>query len=580
MSYAIPIINDLRTYSIQKFGSDLLAGITVAIVLVPQGMAYSLLAGLSPIYGLYAALIPMIIYPMFSSSKELSVGPVALMSIIVLSAVSLFAEPGTQQYLDIVLLVALLSGLFQLMFAVFRLGVFANFISKPVMSGFISAAGVIIAISQIKYLFSLDIPRSSSVLVMLKDSLLNIPHLNLYSVLLGVGGIIVLRVLSAIHKSIPGAIIIAAIGSIVLYFAGLHHEGVPIVGELPAGLPSFYAGFMQWENVINLLPSAFIISVICFIGSYSIAKTIAIQNRNYPLFANKELLGLGLAKVVGSFFLAMPSTGSFTRSAINHQAGAKTGMSSIFGAAVIGLTLVFFSKLFHYLPEPILAAIVITSVFSLIDYKEAIRLFRLDKYDFWILFLTFVLTLVLGIVNGILLGIALSLLAIVQKSSKPHYAILGRLPGTSSFRNINRYAEAEELTKTLIIRYDEDLFFGNADHFYNTMVTEIKKAGVIQTFILKAASFNHLDSTSMDKIKQLIQYCKDHNIRMILTNINGPMRDLFKKNSIYKTLGPENFHLNVSDACLDVDNQLSIKYAAQTNIDQKDNNSNTKQEQN
>ncbi|MEE9372833.1 MAG: SulP family inorganic anion transporter [Saprospiraceae bacterium] len=387
-------IKDLKKYNKKLFTKDLIAGLTVAVILIPQGMAYSMLAGLPPIYGLYAALVPMIIYPFFSSSRELSVGPVALMSIIILGGVSAFAKPGTQEYIDLVLLTALLSGVLQVVFAGLKLGSLSNFLSRPVMSGFISAAGVIIAISQLKYLFSIKLPRRISIVEMISDTVSHLNEVNIISLIMGLLAIFIIVIAKKIHRAIPSALIVVIIGSVVLKALNLAEKGVPIVGDMPKGLPDFYLGFLDAQKIIMLLPTALVISLVCFVGSYSIAKSIAAKKDNYPITADKELLGLGLAKIVGSFFLAMPSTGSFTRSAINNDAGAETGLSSTIAAIFLALTIAFFGGLFYYLPEPILAAIVITSVFSLIDFKEAKNLFKIDKLDFWVLVITFFFNLV------------------------------------------------------------------------------------------------------------------------------------------------------------------------------------------
>lgn len=569
---ALSFFKELKNYSIRKLGGDLSSAVTVTILLVPQGMAYAMLAGLPPIYGLYAALIPLIVYPIFGSCQQLSIGPVALMSIIVLSGVSLFAEPGSQEYIDLVLMTALLSGIIQIGFSFLRLGVLANFLSQPVMVGFVSAAGVIIAISQIKYLLTLDLPRSASVPEMIIEVGQHISGFNGYSLLLGVAGIIVILLLKRIHKTFPGSLVVVILGSLAIYYMNLNDLGVPIVGELPSGLPSFYAGFWSWSYFVALLPTAFIVSVMCFIGSFSLAKAIAAQRDNYPIYADRELLGLGMAKLVGSFFLAMPSTGSFTRSVVNEEAGAKSGVSSILAAGFVALTLLFFGGLFYYLPEPILAAIVITSVFSLIDVKEARYFFRTDKADFRIFLGTFGLTLVLGIVNGILLGIVFSLLSIIRRAAKPNYAVLGQLPGTASFRNVGRFPEAITAPETLIMRYDQDLFFGNADKFYNTVVTEMKRKPALKYLIINARAFRNMDSTALRKVHQLVDYCIENKVRIILTELSGPMRDLFFKDGIIKKMGPENLHLSIPDAIDMIDQheygdaQLSNEYARQTNL--------------
>jgi len=268
--------------------------------------------------------------------------------------------------------------------------------------------------------------------------------------------------------------------------------------------------------------------------------------------------------------MAMPSTGSFTRSAINKEAGAVSGFASIFAGVFIALTLAFFSSYFYYLPEPILAAIVITSVFSLIDYKEAMRLFASDKMDFWVLITTFTLTIVLGIVNGIMAGVVLSLMSVVIRSSKPHFAELGRLPHTQSFRNIKRYPEAETTDNVLIMRYDQDLFFANADHFYYAIIKLVDQRNP-QKLVLHLGAINNIDSTAMDKMKELLENLKSRHVDVNFTNLSGPVRDKFHESGIYDILDKDAVHLSVAHAVLGGNPNIEInitkskEYSSQTN---------------
>lgn len=567
-------IDDIKNYSRSKLYADFIAGLTVAIILVPQGMAYSLLAGMPPIYGLYAGLVPMIVYPIFGSSVQLSVGPVALMSIIVLSGVSVFAEPGSVEYIQMVILCALLAGLIQIGFSIFRLGFLSSFLSWPVMSGFISAAGIIIAVSQLKYLLSLNLPGQVSIVETLSSIFFNVGDSKLISLFMGLGGIVTILLLKRVHKAIPGALIIVILGCLVTFLFRLDEIGIPIVGSMPSGLPGFNIDFFDFSSIIKLLPTALIISLICFIGSYSIAKTISIKTRDDRLNANRELLGLGLAKVFGSFFLAMPSTGSFTRSAINYEAGGKTGVSSIFGGVFIGLIIAYLGGWFYYLPEPILAAIVISTVFGLIDYQYAKFLLKVDRNDFLVLLVTFVATLLLGIDYGVFVGIVLSLVTVLANNYKTHVAVLGSLHGTSEFRNVNRYEETTPISKTVILRFSQPLFFANADDFYQDIISEAKKREDTENIILSYPSYSVPDGTAASKIVDLINTCKQNNWRLILTDLNGPIRDFLHKSELFNEIGESNFFLTIKDAVNAIEEQpedktLSNKYSWQTNYKRK-----------
>jgi sulfate permease, SulP family len=543
------IIHDLKRYNKQIFYKDLIASITVAVVLIPQSMAYALLAGLPPAYGLYASIIPMVIYPFFGSSRILSVGPVALIAIVTLSAVSPFAIPGTERFVQLVIFTSLLAGLIQILFSVLKLGVLANFISQPVMTGFISASGITIIISQLKYLFAITIPKSDSVFPLLGDFVSHIHETNFVSLGIGIFGISMMLALKRVNRRLPHYLITALFFGFLVYAFNLGQNGVEVVGKIPVGLPGFGWPSINFDDFMSLLPASSIVALICFIGSYSIVQTMEVRavEGNQYIEPRKELLGLGMAKLVGAFFLAMPSTGSFTRTVINKDAGGKTGISSILTAIIVAITLLFFSSLFYFLPIPVLAAVVITSSFALINTAEAKKLYKLDKKDFWVMVATFALTITLGIVNGVLIGISLSLLTVILRNTNPHFAILGRLPGTQSYRSIVRYPEANQEVDTLIIRYDQNLFYGNILHFTKALKNLVYKQKP-KLLILHLGSVNDIDSTAIESFIYLIKELRTSGVEIKITNLIGPLRDLIMNSGIYEALGEGSIFLNVSDA--------------------------------
>jgi SulP family sulfate permease len=568
----ISLLSDIRHYSLKKLGWDLIAGLTVAIILIPQGMAYSLLAGLEPIYGLYAALVPLLIYPFFSSSRYLSIGPVALMSIIVLGGVSTIAEPGGQEYLSLVILASFLAGLMQITFSLLKLGNLTSFLSKPVMSGFISAAGVIIAISQLKYLFSLQLPRRISIVQMVIDIAQGISLLNWISFSLGVGAIIIIIALKKIHKAIPGPLLVVIIGSLLVMSFNLVNSGVPIIGDMPKGLPAFDFSFLTANKVLALLPTSLIIALIGFVGSYSISNSLGTHDEQQAVNPNRELFALGTAKLIGSFFSAMPSTGSFTRSAINFEVGAKTQISSIISGLILMVTLIFLGGLFYYLPEPILAGIVITSVFSLIDFGYARRLFKTDRRDFFVLIITFASTLLFGITAGVVIGVLSSFFDVMYRTSTPFYAILGKLPNTNVYRNIDRFSEAVPHNKILIFRFSQTLYFANAGMIIEALEKEIKIYQEVKYIVISFPTNAVPDATATFYLFRLIDFCRDRDLRLVFTDLTGPVRDLMKKSGFTDALGKNNFFLVVEDAVDaiehgDVRQIKSIDYSSQNNYD-------------
>ncbi|MDX1685761.1 MAG: sulfate permease [Saprospiraceae bacterium] len=544
----IPLVAVLRDKGFKILRADALAALTVTVMLIPQGMAYALLAGLPPIYGLYAALVPMLIYPFFGSSSYLSVGPVALVSIIVLSGLSVHAEPMSQEYIELAILTSLVAGVIQIALAVLRMGFMVNFLSHPVISGFTSAAAVIIAISQLKHLLGIEVRRASNIFVGLQDLLGNLGDFNIYSTIIGACALIIILVIRRIKKAFPAALVAVVLGIVLMSITGWADEGVNIVGQVPKGLPKLFIPEITWDKIVLVTPLALVICLISFIESLAIAKSLAAKKGRFDIVADNELWGLGLAKTAGAFFQAFPNTGSFTRSAINEQAGAKSGWSSIFAAILIGLTLLFFTQFFFYLPYAVLAAIVIAAVISLIDYKEAIHLFKVDKRDFSVLMLTFFLTIFLGIQEGVLAGVILSLIFIIQKASRPHFAVLGQVSGKGIYRNIRRYREAGEHNSLLIFRYDDDLFFANAEHFYNSVMQEIYKRDDLRVVILDFSSVSNMDSTGVMYLKRLQDYISQKGMKLYITGPKGPLRDFLRKNKMYEYIGQDFFEEKIDHA--------------------------------
>ncbi|MDA0714494.1 MAG: solute carrier family 26 protein [Bacteroidetes bacterium] len=547
------VFSNPSEYVRTQFSSDLFAGLTVAIMLIPQGMAYALLAGLPPIYGLYAALVPLFIYPFIGSSPFLSVGPVALVSIIVLTGLSKMAEPMSVEFIHLAILTSMVAGIIQVLLSVFRMGFLVNFLSQPVISGFTSAAALIIGVSQLKYLFGLTIPTTTRFLDTLRHLANNISDLSWIELAIGLVGLVVILVLKKVNRSLPGALIAVVLGILVVKFAHLDEVGVDTVGFIPSGLPDFQMEFFSFAAVKQVLPLALVICLISFIESLAIAKTLAAKHEHYGIDANKELLGLGLAKLVGSFFQGFPNTGSFTRSAINEQAGAKTGISSLIAGLIIALTLLFFTSTFYHLPKAVLAAVVISAVFGLIDWKEAKFLFKADKRDFIVLVLTFSLTLLLGIQKGVLVGVILSLLFILHKVSRPHHAVLGRIHEHDVYRNVERFKEAKEKDDLLILRYDDDIFFGNAEHFFNTVMTELKAKKGVKYLLLDFTAVGHIDSTGIRQFELMVKSVESKGVEVHLCSVKGPLRDEFSTYQTKNIIPESRIHWDIDNAIKDMD---------------------------
>ena len=444
-----PIVRHLRSATPHGLRADLLAGLTVGVMLVPQGMAYAFLAGMPPIYGLYAGLVPPVVYALLGTSRQLAIGPVAVSALLVLAGVSQLAEPGTAEYVRLTVAAGLLIGLTQVLFGLLRLGKISRLLAHPVLAGFTSAAAIIIAVSQLKDLLGIAIPASEHTYQTAYYAATHLGETNLLTVGFCLVAILLMLVLKRIDKRLPAALVVVVLGTVLCYFFRLDRQGLAIIREVPEGLPSFGLPRFGWADIRQLLPTVLTVTVIGFVESISIARVFDRRNGLREVVPNRELLALGCSKIAGSFFQALPSSGSFTRSAVNYDNGAKSALSNVFTAAVIGLTLLFLTELFYYLPKAILAAIILLAVRSLFDYKEAIHLWHTDRLDLLAMAATFVLTLGLGIETGVACGVLLSLGLLYLRPARPNKLRITRHGNT--------------------VRLDGPVYFLNTDHLRETL---------------------------------------------------------------------------------------------------------------
>jgi SulP family sulfate permease len=549
----LPILSWLPNYTKDQLGGDMSAGLTVGIMLVPQGMAYAMLAGLPPIYGLYAATIPLLAYALFGTSRQLAVGPVAMDSLLVAIGVSKLAEYGTDQFISLAILLALMVGTFQLLLGVFRLGFLVNFLSRPVISGFTSAAALIIALNQFPHLMGVTMGGSNQVHLLVIETISNIPNIHLATLLIGVSGIVAIVLFKRFNKAIPGGLL-AVIGGIIVV-STVELSGVKIVGNVPAGFPSFQLPTFTMDQVMALLPTALTIALVGFMEAFAVAKATQAKHKNYKLDANQELIGIGMANLTGSFFQSFPVTGGFSRTAVNDQSGAKTQLAAIISAALIVLTLLFLTPLFYHLPKAILASIILVAIVGLIDLKEIVHLWKTNRRDLVMLLITFFMTMMWGIQQGIAIGVGISLFMVLYETSYPHYAVLGRLPSGDTFRNIKRYAEAKEIDKVLIIRFDAKLFFGNTTIFQGILEEEIGKRPGLRLVILSAEAINTLDSSAAHVLGEIVDDLKAQHIDLVFATVKGPVRDVMMRAKIVDKLGKKHFFNSIQDAIANFDGE-------------------------
>jgi SulP family sulfate permease len=546
ISAFIPALNWLPQYKKSNLSGDLSAGLTVGVMLVPQGMAYAMLAGLPPIYGLYASIVPLIIYALFGTSRQLAVGPVAMVALLIASGVgALTTDPAL--YIQYAILLALLVGAIQLLMGLLRLGFLVNFLSHPVIAGFTSAAAIIIGLSQLKHMLGLDIPRGK-VHSTLTHVFQHADEIHWLTAGIGVAAIMLIVGMRKLSRKIPAPLIIVILGVVLVSALGLVEEGVGIVGAVPSGLPKPGLPIIDFASIQELLPIALAISLIGFMESIAVAKAIQAKHKDYEVVPNQELIGLGLANIAGAFFRAFPTTGGFSRTAVNDQAGAKTGLASIISAALVLITLLFLTEYFYYLPKAILAAIIMVAVFGLIDFKEARHLWKTDRRDFAMFMVTAMATLALGVEEGIAVGVILSLAMVIFRVSYPHAARLGRLRGTDLFRNVNRFENAQEIPGVLIVRIDAPLFFANLNHINEKLKEFGSDSEQVKNIILDASAIHSVDSSATHALVELSEKHKAAGRQLSFANIRGPVRDVMEQAGLVAKIGADHFYTDVLEA--------------------------------
>ncbi len=544
-----PLFEQIENYSTTSFKKDLTAGLTVGIMLIPQAMAYAMIAGLPPIYGLYASTIPLLIYALLGTSRQLAVGPVAMVSLLTASGIGALATGGTASYILLAITLAFMVGLIQFFLGLFRLGFLVNFLSHPVISGFTSAAALIIGLSQLKHLLGINIASSHYVHEILGQAFSQFTQINWVTFSIGLAGILMIYLLKKWSTSFPSQLVVVVFGILFVWSLGLAEQGVKIVGHVPQGLPSLSVPSfdpLQWQA---LLPIALTIALVSFMESIAVAKAIQAKHRDYKVDANQELIALGAANIGGAFFQSYPVTGGFSRTAVNDQAGATTAISSIISAILIFLTLLFLTPLFYYLPNAILAAVIMVAVFGLIDTREVMHLWKSDRRDFWMLTITFFSTLGLGIELGIGIGVLLSLAMVIYQSTRPHIATLGNIPQTDYYRNIERFPDLEEQKEILIFRFDAPLYFANIAYFKEALSNAIAQKGTsLKTIILPANSIYSIDSSGTYALEELLTKCQRQEIKLLFSGLRGPVRDTLKKAGLMDRIGTHHFFINIQQA--------------------------------
>lgn len=561
----LPILEWLPNYNLSYFKGDVIAGITVGIVLIPQGIAYALIAGLPPIYGLYCALMPQVMYAIFGSSRQVAIGPVAMDSLIVATGVSTLALAGSESYIAIAILLALMVGVIQFILGIFSLGFIVNFLSKPVITGFTSAVALTIGLNQFRNLLGVDFVQSDQIQKVLIDFWDQLAFFNLNTTIIGLVSVVIIVIFRKINKKIPNALIVVVFGILTMKYFGTKLQDVSIIKEIPSGLPSFSIPVLDFEQIRELLPIALTLVMVGYLETISIGKSLEAKQDEYRIRPNQELIALGLSNIAGSFFKAYPSTSSFSRSAINQESGAKTGVAALVSVVMIIITLLYFTPLFYYLPKTVLAAIIIVAVFGLINFKEAKFLWKANRLDFWLMITTFLTTLFAGVEYGIIAGVGLSLIILIYRTSKPYVVELGKVPDSNFYRNRNRYDEVIIENDILVFRFDAQLFYANSSYFRDKLEKlAAAKGDELKLIVLDAESINRVDSTGVETLKERIKYYNKKNVKFYFAGVKGPVRDDLFRCGILEIIDINHFFMRANQAVKFYktgDNKNQEKYA-------------------
>ncbi|MEN3033810.1 MAG: SulP family inorganic anion transporter [Aquificaceae bacterium] len=535
----MPFARWFEDYDRSKFVRDLIAGLTVAAVLVPQGMAYALLAGLPPIYGLYASVLPVIVAALFGSSRFLATGPVAMTALLTSSALYGLAEPGTQQWITMAAILALMVGVIRLAIGLAGIAFLIELISNSVIVGFTSAGALVIALSQAGNLFGFKITQSTHIYEVIVDIISKISQVNPYTLAVGVFSYIIILVVRRVNPLLPGALVAVIVTSLFSYFLNLKQYGVSLVGNVPVGLPSFGIEGVDYKTVSQLWAGAIVIAAFGLIEAVAIAKQLAIRAGD-KWDPNQELIGQGLANIVAGLFKGFPIGGSFSRSAINFQLGAKSPIASVITGSIVALTLIFLAPLFYYLPKATLSAIVLSAVIDLIRPQEIIKLYKINKIDGIVAGLTFSTVFFMDLWVAITLGTVVALGSFVYKTMYPRIVVLTRNPASSTFVNAER-ENIPECPQILYIRPNMSLYFGNAEYVFEYILQKVsERKQHLKYVLLDLEAVNYIDAPGSLMLVRLLDRIRSMNIEPAMSNISCNLYPLLEKVQIDNHMDVDN----------------------------------------
>ncbi|RTR04957.1 SulP family inorganic anion transporter [Halomonas nitroreducens] len=545
----LPILTWLPHYNHRLCGADLLAGTIVTVMVIPQSLAYAILAGLPAVVGLYASILPLLAYTLLGTSRTLAVGPVAIIALMTGAALAGVAPPGSPAYLQAALVLSLLSGAMLAIMGLLRMGFFANFLSHPVIGGFLSASGLLIATSQLSHLLGID-AGGYDALTLLASLARHLSELHGPTLTVGIGTLAFLvgvrhlgrATLSrlGLPKGLSGLLtragpVFAVIATaLISWWLGLAERGVAVVGSVPAGLPPLTLPRFEASLWRELLVPALLISVVGFVESISMAQMLAAKRRE-RISPNQELIGLGGANLAAAFSAGMPVTGGLSRTVINYESGARTPMAGLFAAIGIGLVTLALTPLLYHLPVATLAATITVAILTLVDIPLIRQTWRYSRSDFSAMAVTMLLTLVEGVEAGIISGVLLSIMLFLYRTSRPHSALVGRIPGTEHFRSVVRH-DTETVSHLALLRIDESLYFANARYLEDTLYALVASRPELEHVVLICSAVNLIDASALESLDAINARLKDSRVTLHLAEVKGPVMDQLKKSDFLDAL--------------------------------------------
>jgi len=546
-SLFFPFFSWIRGYRIGSFRGDFIAGITVAAVLIPQSMAYAMLAGMPPVYGLYAATIPSLIGALWGSLRQLATGPIAITSLLVLSTLTPFAEPGTASYIELAFILSFMVGILYLGIGLLHLGQLMSFISHSAVKGFTSAVALIIIATQIPHFLGTTISRHEFILPMLLEIVRKLPSTHIPTFVMGLAAFSIIYSIKKYRPNFPSGLLAIVITSIVVFAFQLHDRQIAVVGMIPKGLPFLNVPFSDFYTISSLIGPSVVIALVSFAETYSVGKALSAQSKQ-KVNVDQELIGQGMANLAGSFFQSYPVSGSFSRSAINYACGAKTGISSVTASLIVVLALLFLTPLFTYIPKATLAALIISAVLLLFHPKEIIVLWKMNRDDGIVASIVFVMALVTKPDYALLIGVMSSLIFFLWKTMHPCIVRVAKDPERNIFVN-GDISGKPSCPQLVHLRSDNCIFFANAEYTVEQLLKRVDEHQTpVRFLLLDFQAVGFIDITGTDELRVLNDELKTRSIQLALMNVHLPVIQVFKSSGFIKEVDPEFIITNEAQA--------------------------------